>query len=195
MTFAFLKESFVAEGLLRASEVALITEDGEGNKENNNNKNTLHACRIAFIHIRVPFSANWCWTSIIFLSFRKPRKWTREIRTLLAPPLKNVSAVLCSGSGGETETEPPESFAQGWVDWHRGREDPACLESQWKMINNNQRIPGFSASVANNMRSEMVDGRAVFLHCFFNINATFSRRFTISCFLKKLASTLSATST
>lgn len=54
MTFAFLKESFVAE------EVALITEDGEGgNKENNNNnKNTLHTCRIAFIHIRVPFSAN-----------------------------------------------------------------------------------------------------------------------------------------
>lgn len=60
MTSAFLKESFVAEGLLRASEVALITEDGGGgNKENNNNnKNTLHACRIAFIHIRVPFSAN-----------------------------------------------------------------------------------------------------------------------------------------
>lgn len=59
MTFAFLKESFVAEGLLRASKVALITEDGEGgNKENNNNKNTLHTCHIAFIHIRVPFSAN-----------------------------------------------------------------------------------------------------------------------------------------
>lgn len=58
MTFAFLKESFVAEGLLRASEVALITEDGEGGNKENNNKNTLHTCRIALIHIRVPFSAN-----------------------------------------------------------------------------------------------------------------------------------------